>query len=176
MGCKWLKSTLIYKSKPLLNSNCIHCISNLINKIKGNYINFRIAAPGRAKYSNIKKLYVKHFPTRPNEPDLAILERGQYGMSLDFQLSKNNKTVTKLEPYFDLSKHQKLVTLCSTLVYENEPKEGMLKKQKFQWHKSGSYEDPSYFTTKRRDYAMYEKTIFMHNEITNEMFQVKKKI
>ena len=95
-------------------------------------------------------------------------------MSLDFQLSKNNKTVTKLEPYFDLSKHQKLVTLCSTLVYENEPKEGMLKKQKFQWHKSGSYEDPSYFTTKRRDYAMYEKIIFMHNEITNEMFQVKK--
>ena len=95
-------------------------------------------------------------------------------MSLDFQLSKNNKTVTKLEPYFDLSKHQKLVTLCSTLVYENEPKEGMLKKQKFQWHKSGSYEDPSYFTTKRRDYAMYEKTILMHNEITDKMFQVKK--
>ena len=95
-------------------------------------------------------------------------------MSLDFQLSKNNKTVTKIEPYFDLSKHQKLVTLCSTLVYENEPKDGMLKKQKFQWHKSGSFEDPSYFTTKRRDYAMYEKIIFMHNEITNEMFQVKK--
>ena len=121
-------------------------------------------------------MYVNHFPTRPNEPDLAILERGQYGMSLDFQLSKNNKTVTKLEPYFDLSKHQKLVTLCSTLVYENEPKEGMLKKQKFQWHKSGSYEDPSYFTTKRRDYDMYEKTIFMHNEITNEILRFRAKI
>ena len=82
---------------------------------------------------------------------------------LDFKLSKNNKTVTKLEPFLDNRKYEKLLTLCSTIVYKNRPEEEILMKLDFKWHHSDSYHHS-------RKFGLHSTMFEYGKKCSNEIF------